>query len=121
MKRRWAWLIPLGAVALVAGGLLRHFASERPDGLETVAERHGFAGSEAKLLEAPLADYELPWHRTAFGKSLVGLGGALGAFALVYGIGLALRRRRDEEAALAAPAPRQDTETGSHSPPSVPS
>lgn len=118
MKRRWAWLLPLAAVALLAGGLLRHLASEKPDGLEAVAERHGFADREAKLLEAPLSDYELPWHKTALGKSLVGLGGAFGAFGLVYGLGLALRlrRRREGEAPLAAPESRGDTEAGPPSP-----
>lgn len=94
MTTRWKWLLPLAVVTLVTGGLLVHLASEKPDGLETVAGRLGFADKETKLLPAPLPDYQLPWHKTALGKSVVGIGGAFAAFGFVYGLGLALRRRR---------------------------
>ncbi len=100
MKRRSVrWLLPLAVVVLLLAGVAVHFASPNPDGLEKVAERQGFANRESPILAAPVPDYELPWYKTSLGKSLVGVGGTLIAFGVVYGLGLALRRRRSTDTA----------------------
>src|SRR5512143_780697 len=53
----------LGAlvVALAVAAFVAPFASPLPDGLESVAERLGFAGAARALWPAPAPDYALPW------------------------------------------------------------
>jgi PDGLE domain len=73
------------------------FASAAPDGLERVAQTHGFAGAgtpHAVQEDAPLADYAFPGvadGRVATG--MAGFAGTLAVFGLGHGLALALRRR----------------------------
>ena len=68
----------LGAlvVALAVAAFLAPFASPLPDGLESVAERLGFAGAARALWPAPAPDYALPW--VALGRAGTALAGVLG-------------------------------------------
>jgi hypothetical protein len=82
-------------VALATG--LSPYASPSPDGLERVAEDHGFLEQRrpAPLQDdAPVPDYAFPGvddPRVATG--LAGFAGTLGVFALGYGIAALSRRR----------------------------
>lgn len=75
--RKGKWIVLL-VITLVTAGLLSPWASPHPDGLERVAEDHGFieqAGAVHKW--APIPDYEvagIPWTAVR-----VGLAGLLGA------------------------------------------
>ncbi len=96
MKR---WGLPAGilVVALCIAGVLSHFASSSPDGLERVAEDQGFADHaqpQPGQLEV-MPDYELPGaEHSVVGRTAVALGGTLVVFAVSLSIGWALRRRR---------------------------
>ncbi len=73
-------LVSLGLVVVVAP-----FASSWPDGLESVAKALGFQGRAAASLEAPLADYRLPFIGSATAATAVaGLIGTLLAFVAAY-------------------------------------
>ncbi|MBO9597978.1 MAG: PDGLE domain-containing protein [Cohnella sp.] len=91
-KRKW---IVLGIVTLLAGGMISYFASPHPDGLERVAEDHGFQGkAESPSWTAWIADYEVPGIGIPILK--VGLAGLIGAvllFIVLYSIAGSLSRR----------------------------
>ncbi|GAA1914419.1 energy-coupling factor ABC transporter permease [Streptomyces sodiiphilus] len=95
------WLAGLAATVLAAG-LISAYASEKPDGLESVAEEHGIAEAEEKhrFADSPLGDYGV---RDIDNESLsVGLAGLIGAgVTLAAGTGafLALRRRNGTDTA----------------------
>jgi cobalt/nickel transport protein len=86
-------LVGLGT-ALLIGVLLSPFASQNPDGLDRVAQDHGF---DTKASENPVA-HQLPFHQVfdeyalrgvpdAIATPLAGLAGTLAAFGLAWGIG----------------------------------
>jgi cobalt/nickel transport system permease protein len=84
----------LGAlvVAFAVAAFVAPFASPLPDGLESVAERLGFAGVARALWPAPAPGYELPW--AALGRAGTAAAGVLGtaaaaalAWALSRGLG----------------------------------
>ena len=66
-------------VALAVAAFLAPLASPLPDGLESVAERLGFAGAARALWPAPAPDYELPW--AALGRAGTAVAGVLGTLA----------------------------------------
>ena len=74
-RRKWA---ALAVLTLAAAGLLSPWASDRPDGLERVAEDLGFVGREAAVPAfSPMPDYEvagIPWE-----AARTGLAGLIGA------------------------------------------
>jgi len=72
----------LGAlfVALAIAAFLAPFASGLPDGLESAAERLGFAEAARALWPAPAPDYALPW--AALGRVGTALAGVLGTVAV---------------------------------------
>ncbi len=92
-------LIVAAAVAVGIGLFLSPFASRSPDGLETVADDHGFAESAAER-SAPLAGYGVPGlgggrlSRAVAGGA--GTAAALGA-ALLVGRLLAAKRKNDAQ------------------------
>jgi cobalt/nickel transport system permease protein len=80
------------AVALAVAAFAAPFASSMPDGLETVAERLGFAGAARSLWPAPLPEYEAAW--LAAGRVGTAVAGTLGTLAAA-GLAWALSRRLD--------------------------
>jgi len=75
MRLRW-WTVGL-VVCLLMAGLLSLFASPLPDGLERVAEDHGFAEKAKELFSSPFPDYSLPGLGGALSTSLAGVLGVL--------------------------------------------
>lgn len=92
-------LLALGVlVAAVLAGIVSHYASSHPDGLERVAEDKGFNAEEKDhpLGDSPLADYGVKGVDDE--RASVGLSGIIGVgVVLVAGTGLfwMLRRRPD--------------------------
>jgi cobalt/nickel transport system permease protein len=66
-------------VALAVAAFLAPMASPLPDGLESAAERLGFAEAARALWPAPAPDYELPW--VALGRAGTALAGVVGTLA----------------------------------------
>jgi len=81
--------------SLFVAGVLYHFASESPDGLETVMAEMKVAEGE-HLVPSPLGDYEFPLLGTLAGKTVAGLLGTAIVLALSWGILRLLRRRQGE-------------------------
>lgn len=88
-------------VALLLALVVSHWASSEPDGLERVAQDHGFAdtATDSAVAASPLADYSTagvhdPWLSTG----LAGVVGVLLCFALAGGLALLLRRSRRRSA-----------------------
>ena len=73
----------LGAlvVALAIAAFLAPFGSALPDGLESAAERLGFARAARALWPAPVPAYALPW--TALGRVGTALAGVVGTLITV--------------------------------------
>lgn len=101
----WAWGV---AAALVCAGGVSFYASASPDGLEKVADEHGFdeEAREHDLADSPLADYGV---RDVSDERLsVGLAGAAGV-AVTLGVGtgvffLVRRWNHGGDAGTSAPA-----------------
>jgi hypothetical protein len=92
MKKRW-WLIGLGAAVLVA--ILSPLASIHPDGLERVAEDHGFLGSAAEPSFSIIPDYAFPGiANERLATILAGLVGVALLFVLMWALARLLARRR---------------------------
>jgi cobalt/nickel transport protein len=94
MKRRD---VIIGVViALFLAGIISMFASPWPDGLEKVAENHGFLekGEVQPPIKSPVPDYEFPGlHNKKLATSIAGIAGTLLVFGLGYGIAFILKRR----------------------------
>ena len=90
MKRSVWVVIWVGlAVALFAAGVLSYYASSSPDGLEKVAEDHGFIGNAVDSANAamPTADYSISGVQNE--RLSVGLAGIMGvAVMALVGFGL---------------------------------
>jgi len=91
LQRRW-WLLGL-AVAVIVVVLAAAFASPDPDGLERVAEDHGFLDrAEAALFEV-IPDYAMPGIDDPILATIAaGILGLLVVFAVVAGLGRLLQR-----------------------------
>ncbi len=84
MKRGLWVLVGIGiAVSLLAAGVLSFYASGDPDGLERVAEDHGFAGQAADSANSglPTADYGIAGIENA--RLSGGLAGVLGVVVVI--------------------------------------
>jgi hypothetical protein len=93
MRRAW-WLVGLGIAALVVL-LLAPLASPDPDGLERVAGDHGFLAQAEAALFSVLPDYTVPGlDDPAITTIAAGLIGVAIVFALMWGLGMLLARRR---------------------------
>ncbi|HEX9189235.1 MAG TPA: energy-coupling factor ABC transporter permease [Vicinamibacteria bacterium] len=79
----------LGAlvVALAVAAFVAPFASSLPDGLESAAERLGFADAARAAWPSPLPDYAAPWLAVGrAGTALAGVLGTLVAAVLAWGL-----------------------------------
>jgi cobalt/nickel transport protein len=103
-------------VALVLAGLVSYYASSSPDGLESVAEQHGFADSaeEHPGSGSPLSDYTVKG--VDDGRLSGGLAGVLGSL-VVLGLAVGLtsvvrrgRRRQDPDPGASPPGEGRDHE-----------
>jgi cobalt/nickel transport protein len=98
-RYRWFVLTGLGLALLIAV-VLSPFASQDPDGLDRVAEDHGFAEKAApdpiakKLpFAAVFEEYSLQGVPAQIATPMAGLAGTLVTFGLAWGIGkLAVRK-----------------------------
>ena len=92
--RRWWWAAALAIIAVVVV-LAANFASSDPDGLERVAEDHGFIGQATNFLSGLLSGYAIPGISDPTVSSI--LSGLLGVgilLVLVFVLGRVLARRR---------------------------
>jgi hypothetical protein len=93
MRRYW-WLVGLGIAGLIVL-LLAPLASPDPDGLERVAEDHGFLAQAQDALYSILPDYSVPGlDDPAITTIVAGLVGVVIVFGLMWGLGMLLSRRR---------------------------
>lgn len=92
LKKNW-WAA--GLLLALAIALLSPLASSHPDGLERVAEDHGF-GEQAKASPVRLIpDYVFPGIRDErLGTIVAGAVGVILVFGLVYGLGRLARSRQ---------------------------
>jgi hypothetical protein len=82
--------------ALVVAGVLSHYASSQPDGLERVAADHGFAdrAEEHRAADSPFADYGTQGVTDPrLSGALAGVVGTVAVLGVGSGLFLVLRRR----------------------------
>ncbi|QMV42245.1 PDGLE domain-containing protein [Cohnella cholangitidis] len=95
-KTKW---IVMAVVTLIAAGSISYFASPHPDGLERVAEDHGFIDqAKEPSWTAWIPDYEVPGIPSPYLK--VGLAGVIGAlllFGALYALTKPLARRKEAD------------------------
>lgn len=91
------------AAALLVALLLAPVASSWPDGLERVAEDHGFSARAITLFPAPVPDYALPGLSGSPATALAGLLGVAVTFAAVWGLSRLISRPRPSERRPAGP------------------
>lgn len=92
--RKEIWFLLILAIALAL--FLSPFASSFPDGLERVAEDHGFIdhGEGQEVVQSPIPDYAMPWiANEKVATALAGIIGTLLTLAVVYGIACLLKSR----------------------------
>jgi cobalt/nickel transport system permease protein len=95
---RGAPALGLFAVALALAAFAAPFASDLPDGLESVAARLGFAGAARAVWPAPMPDYGAGWlHLGRVGAAVAGGLGTLVAAALAWAIGRGVTRAPGSE------------------------
>lgn len=91
---RWWWVIGL-AIAAAIVIVLAPLASSDPDGLERVAEDHGFLETAQDALYSLIPDYTLPGVEGSASTVLAGLIGVVIVFVVMIGLGRVLARRRE--------------------------
>lgn len=90
-------------VALVFAGVVSQFAFDDPDGLDSVAQESGFAGSgrEHVLADSPFADYATAGiDNERVSLAVAGVVGTLVTIAVGAGMLLAIRDRRGRDPAM---------------------
>jgi cobalt/nickel transport protein len=93
--KRFTW--PAVGVAVFLGVVISPFACGWLDGLERVAEDKGFLarGEGEPLVSSPIPDYAFPGLADGgWATAAAGAVGTLLTFAVAFGMGAALRRRR---------------------------
>lgn len=85
------------AAALVVGGIMSYFASDKPDGLEKTQEDLAAAEPAHKGLDAPpvaFEQYTLKWFGEGFwGNAAAGAVGSMLVMGLLLGLGRLVRRK----------------------------
>ena len=93
LKRVW-WVV--GLLLALAVALLSPLASPHPDGLERVAEDHGFLDRARDAPYQVIPDYLFPGiENEALATIVAGLVGTVAVFGLGYGLAWVLRRRSE--------------------------
>jgi cobalt/nickel transport system permease protein len=92
--RRYWWVAALAIAALIVI-VLTPLASPDPDGLERVAEDQGFLGAARQALYSIMPDYTIPGLDGKLSTIVAGLIGVGIVFALMFGLGRLLARRRE--------------------------
>lgn len=92
LKRFW-WLAGL-AIAAAVVVILAPLASSDPDGLEAVAEEHGFLAAARDAAYAILPDYTIPGLDGSASTILSGLVGIVIVFVAMWALGRTLARRK---------------------------
>ena len=92
MNRRKWWLAAAGLIVLVFAA--SPFASDAPDGLESVAQDLGFAAAAQDAPFELLADYSLGGIGGDLSTALAGIVGVAVVIGLVWLLGRVLVRRR---------------------------
>lgn len=90
---RYWWVVGLAIAALVVI-VLAPLASADPDGLERVAEDHGFLATARDALYSIIPDYTVPGIEGNLSTILAGLIGVAIVFGLMVVLGRLLVRRR---------------------------
>jgi hypothetical protein len=91
---RWWWVVGIAICAVIVG-LASQFASADPDGLERVAEDHGFIGMAENFFAGLLGDYAIPGIDNAWlATALSGLLGVAIVAVVAIAIARLLARRR---------------------------
>ena len=83
------WML---AIAVLVAILLAPLASSWPDGLERVAEDHGFLDKAVSLFTAPVPDYVLPGMAEKAGTAAAGTLGVVVTFAAIWALSRLLAR-----------------------------
>jgi uncharacterized membrane protein YdjX (TVP38/TMEM64 family) len=92
------WVLFALAIALVVVVAAAYLASGDPDGLERVAEDHGFLGAGRDNPFSIIADYVFPGLDGPLATIVAGVIGVAVVFGLVLLVGRVLARRRSPEA-----------------------
>jgi hypothetical protein len=95
LARYW-WVVGLAVAALIVI-ILAPLASADPDGLERVAEDHGFLQTARDALYSIIPDYTVPGIDGNLSTILAGLIGIVIVFGLMVLLGRLLVRRRSQE------------------------
>jgi cobalt/nickel transport protein len=98
---RWVALSVL-AVALVLAGVVSYYASSSPDGLNRVAQDHGFAQTEKghEAADGPFAGYATKdVDQARLSGGLAGVVGVAVVLVLAGGLALVVRRRSPVDSA----------------------
>jgi hypothetical protein len=90
---RYWWLVGL-AIAAIIVIVLAPLASPDPDGLERVAEDHGFLQSARDAIHSIIPDYTVPGVDGNLSTILAGLIGVAIVFLVMVVLGRLLARRR---------------------------
>lgn len=80
-------------VSLVIAGFISWFASPSPDGLEKVAETHGFIGKVMEPVYKLFPDYTIPGIKGFWSNFLSGTFGAVITFGFIFVILKFIRKK----------------------------
>lgn len=81
-------------ISLVIAGLVSWFASPRPDGLERVAEDHGFAEKAANPSFEIFPGYTIPGLGAFWSNGMAGIIGTFITFFFIILLGKSVTRRK---------------------------
>lgn len=106
-RRGIALVLIVGMVlSVVLAGAVSLFASNSPDGLESVAEQQGFAdtGEESAAADSPFADYGVSGlEENRWSVGVAGLAGVAVTAGLAFLVFRSLAARREPDGSDAAP------------------
>jgi len=105
-KAVWKFVLLGLGLSLLLAIFISPYASSSPDGLEKVAEDHGFLSKaedrEPTWTHSPVPDYAVPGVESeSAATGLAGLVGTLIVFGFALVIGLVIHRRKADEAEAA--------------------